>query len=623
MEDLQSVEESAARQQWSDIVEYCRKVRRIPSHSPSKGDHDYVLTFAHVCFNQQHRIPFVDPSFPPAAKSLYKKVRPGYDRNEVDRWLRPNEMVTEVDPAVKWAVYRTPLPSDITQGILGNCWLLSALAVLAERSELVERIMVTKQVCPEGAYQVRLCRDGRWTTVLIDDLLPCNRRRYPVYSQAKRKQLWVPFIEKAVAKLFGCYEALTAGRAIEGLALLTGAACESLSLHPSSMLCEETLEPDLIWAKLASSREAGFLIGASCGGGSKNVSEEEYKRMGLSSSHAYSVLDVQIVGGERLLRMRNPWGHSSWRGDWSDRSSRWTANLREMYMAHGAGEGVFWIPFKDVLRYFDCIDICKVHNGWIEARLEGLLPPCASNTHSSVIILTVLESTEVELTLFQEGLRNSSRSNRYQQDLSILVVRTTTERSDQPVFGSYVTHAGGHVGGCVDCHSVLEIGQYLVCPMSYNHWNTGMEDAQQYPKYVLALHSSLPVFAEKVTAPAYHHADGIIALTLAKGHRPKILVTIENRQPENWVQVMCDCANSFGVVSTRGELKTVDSVPPLHRQVVMVLTQLEGSGGYRISYQMSYCMMAGAGLRDRRFSSANHHPPLTHSVSGLHIPRPI
>lgn len=55
--------------------------------------------------------------------------------------------------------------------------------MIAEQPALLEDIMLTKEYSEEGAYQVRLCRDGKWQTVIVDDCFPCYKNNELVFSK--------------------------------------------------------------------------------------------------------------------------------------------------------------------------------------------------------------------------------------------------------------------------------------------------------------------------------------------------------------------------------------------------------------------------------------------------------
>lgn len=63
----------------------------------------------------QNDEPFVDDSFPPDLKSLYYNPSTIKD-NHVVKWLRPHQIQMDGDSDLDWTIFRTPLPSDISQG---------------------------------------------------------------------------------------------------------------------------------------------------------------------------------------------------------------------------------------------------------------------------------------------------------------------------------------------------------------------------------------------------------------------------------------------------------------------------------------------------------------------------
>ena len=57
--------------------------------------------------------------------------------------------------------------------------------------------------------------------------------------------------------------------------------------------------------------------------------------------------------------------------------------------------------------------------------------------------------------------------------------------------------------------------------------------------------------------------------------------------------------------------------------VIIVLTQLEGSGGFSIAHRLTHRVALQSGLHDWAPPGTEHLPRLDNSIDGLHAPRPL
>ncbi|KAH9479886.1 Calpain [Psilocybe cubensis] len=271
--------------------------------------------------------------------------------------------------------------NDIIQGALGDCWFLSALATVSTAPGLVEKFCVARDE-KVGVYGFIFFRDDAWVTVIIDDMLYTRVPKYEelksseqelyhydkdTYNKSARKggkslyfaksgtagETWVPLIEKAYAKLHGCYSHLLGGQECDAIEDLTGGVSTVLQ-------SKDILDPDRFWDEELGRANKDRLFGCSFNnldGTRSGVSNA--KVQGLVGNHAYSVLRAVECNGKRFVVVRNPWGKSEWTGRWSDGSKEWTHEWLEYLpqLGHQFGDdGQFVMEYSDWLESFGQID---------------------------------------------------------------------------------------------------------------------------------------------------------------------------------------------------------------------------------------------------------------------------
>lgn len=167
---------------------------------------------------------FVDPEFPPNKESMGPKVSCYCEPNGYKAyWARLAEYTATP------VLFDDAEPGDILQGMLGDCWLLAAIACVAEFPNFFkDHLFVTQEIPEDGKYEIKLfdCHLQEWKVITIDDRvpsLPWNRTSIQnLAAKVVDHKIMVPLIEKAMAKLCGSYTKLTSGMVTTAWAHMTG-----------------------------------------------------------------------------------------------------------------------------------------------------------------------------------------------------------------------------------------------------------------------------------------------------------------------------------------------------------------------------------------------------------------
>ncbi|XP_078389850.1 calpain-5-like [Cetorhinus maximus] len=386
---------------------------------------------------RREKILFEDPLFPISNDSIYYTRSPPGNIE----WKRPSELCTDPQLFVDGISSR-----DLNQGSLGNCWFVAACSCLATEPSLWKKVIPDHKEQewdprkPEnyaGIFHFRFCRFGRWLNVVIDDRLPTVNGSLIFCHSDHSREFWCSLLEKAYAKLNGCYEALEGGNTADALVDFTGGISEPVAL------AKENYSTDLekrkkLYQNLLKAHSRRSLISCSIRPESGDQLEAQMG-CGLVKGHAYGVTDVRKVRiGEGLLsyfkkeklymiRMRNPWGSTEWKGPWSDGSEEWnnvSKMEREKMGVTVQDDGEFWMNFEDFSAYFTDMVVCRqintsllsFHKTWVEATKFGEWAVCTHplqnrsggciNNHD-----TFLQNPQVATGQPHEGSSYSSRKD--------------------------------------------------------------------------------------------------------------------------------------------------------------------------------------------------------------------
>lgn len=166
--------------------------------------------------------------------------------------------------------------------------------------------------------------------------------------------------------------------------------------------------------------------------------------MGLITEHSYGLIAAKRLkdknGKEiQLVQLRNPWGNFEWNGDWGDTSDLWTDELkRECNFSANADDGLFWMSFEDMKKYFGRVQIAKIKDDYFFSGFK-----CQGNCNYNLIKVQVPASGEHTFSVSQTGERMFPRSKDYKYSSCRMILLKLNNSKDMSQGVTYITGSKG------------------------------------------------------------------------------------------------------------------------------------------------------------------------------------
>ena len=429
---------------------------------------------------------FIDLNFPPCDAGV---VDSKYDENlknfleYIIHWRRPEEFITNelnenMDADLTLRIFnkdKEPEPNDIRQGLIPCNHLDSALSALAEKYNLIKRLFKTDTYNENGIYQIKLCINGEWTTVVVDDYFPCVPLSSPLVTRSQSNELWILILEKALAKVYESYYNLTCINLTDFFLTLTG--CPSFSYNLENLQPEEKKD---IFNKIKNFViEKKYLVVAISkmpdleNNNLDNNNEENEEESGLTvPNFGYTIIDVKTKYKPNLIVLRKVWFDEKRENN----VDNYLNNLMNEYpsLMNEYNDNLLFLTFKDFLKEFSSLSVCLTKN-WEEVHVRGKFIKLENELQNNDEIFQVMskwyysinleKQTNLIISLFQDEDKfkeNDTRKNLLDISLSLLKLELNNNTNKNEII--HIQTYDFSMSPNLQLEFNLPPGQYIIVP---------------------------------------------------------------------------------------------------------------------------------------------------------------